>query len=195
MLFLSILIAFAVGFIPVDKSFSFQRTFVFFPYFWGGVVAKSFRCSRYDRSILDVVKNCSWIWCIVGFLFLVLIARFGKYVPTEVLYGSESYHGARFPSYVMAAERLMMYLLVMPITILIVAKMKPLKWFTEGGKWTMFYFLYHTYFIWLVQWSSVNLNIPQNLWLAFAYTVIIIAVLYVLHKIKFLSKITNPIKQ
>lgn len=132
----------------------------------------------------------------ISFLVLVFIALLGKYVPTRLLYGSDSYYMI-FPtnSVLLAIERLMIYILILSVTLLIIAKARPISCFSSVGKWTLFYFLYHTYFIWLLQYSVVSLHLPMNLGLAIVYTTIILLILYVLHMFSFLVLLTNPIKR
>lgn len=191
----SFLLGCAAGYVPIGKEFSFQRTLSFFPYYWGGYYLR-YSNSELIRRFIDIVKNCSWIWLVISFLVLVFIALLGKYVPTRLLYGSDSYYMI-FPtnSVLLAIERLMIYILILSVTLLIIAKARPISCFSSVGKWTLFYFLYHTYFIWLLQYSVVSLHLPMNLGLAIVYTTIILLILYVLHMFSFLVLLTNPIKR
>lgn len=77
-LFLSLLIALLVGFIPIGTEFSLQRTFVFFPFFWCGFISK-------DYDIKKAIAKCPLILSLIGMIGLYVFFVLSKLPPANTV--------------------------------------------------------------------------------------------------------------
>lgn len=188
---ITIPIAFAIsmlaGFVPLGvEFFVFQKTLVFFPYFLFG-----YYIHKYDlwKKIRGLNKwMCSAI-IIAYFIIIMLIPNFPDSMCTGHLY----YFYGLADWKIMFVLRALSYVWMLPLTICVLNVIPDCKLFAEQGKNTMIYYLYHPYFIWLMNWSVVNFHFPTSTISLFVYTIISMYIMYWLSKISLLNYLTKPL--
>ena len=183
---ISIIVSLLVGFIPIRGEFSFQRTFTFFPFFLMGYYMHKYNLWDKIRGI----KNWMCITVIViYFLVILLIPNF----PDSMLTGSFHYWSGLGGWKKMFLLRVASYFWMIPLTICVLNVIPNCKFLAEQGENTMFYFLYHPYFIWLMHWCVVKFNAPTSTLFLFLYTAVSLFAMYWLSKIPVLNFLTKPI--
>lgn len=183
---LATILSLFAGFVPLCGEFSFQRTFVFFPYFLLGYYIHKFALWKRIRGIK------TWKCLIVIVLYFIVIMMIPNF-PDSMLFGSFHYWTGVATWYIMLFLRLLSYLWVLPLTICVLSIIPNCKFFAEKGKDTMFYFLYHPYFVWLIHFLVVRYHAPSSSPYMILYTIIGIFIMYYLSRIPFLVFLTKPI--
>jgi Fucose 4-O-acetylase and related acetyltransferases len=183
----ALVISLLAGFIQLGREFFvLQKTLVFFPYFLLGYFIHKYNLWARIRSLNKWM--CGTI-IIVYFILIMLIPNFPDSMCTEHLnyfYGLADWK-------IMFALRVISYLWMLPLTICVINVIPDCKFFAEQGKNTMFYYLYHPYFIWLMNWCVVNYHAPTSTIYLFIYTIISMYIMYWLCKIPLLNYLTKPI--
>jgi fucose 4-O-acetylase-like acetyltransferase len=187
---ITIPIAFCVsllaGFAPQDIGYTFQKTLVFFPYFLLG-----YYIHKYDlwKKIRALNKIKCGIFIIIYFVLIMLIPNF----PDSMCTGNFSYFVGLADWRVMFVLRAVSYFWMLPLAICVMNVIPDCPLFAEQGKNTMFYYLYHPFFIWLMNWFVINYNLPTSAFFLVIYTIISLYAMYWLSKIPLLVYLTKPI--
>lgn len=181
-------ISLLAGFVPISAQFAFQKTFAFFPFFLIGYYIHKYGYWSIIRGFNKWV--CGVI--IVGyFIVLIIIKNF------PVLLCTEHLHFFTFGSWkstlFMFGIRALSYLWMLPLTICVLNVIPDCRFFAEQGKNTMFYFLYHPFFIWLMNLFVTKYNAPTSSLFLLLYTIISVFIMYLLSKIPVLNYFTKPI--
>ena len=188
MLLLSIGLSIIAAFIPIN-DFSFQRTFFFFPFFILGYYMKK-------RSLWGYIRNLNkWICILVIVAYIIaiqlVIYKF-SYFPDNFLYGRYN-HFNHFNWIATPVIRWLMYLWLLPLTICILAIIPDTLFFQKNGKDTMFYLMYHPYFVLLLAMIQNMYCIPTSPLAIFSYMVANMFIMYWLNKLYVLRFLTRPI--
>ena len=174
------------GFVPLNGEFSFQRTFALFPYFLLG-----YFFHKYDlwKKIRGLNKWVCGAVVLAYFIIVLLIPNF----PDSMCSAHLNYFHGLTDWKVMFGLRVVSYLWMLPLTICVINLIPDCKFFAEQGKNTMFYLLYHPYFIWIMYWCVINFNAPTSTLFLFIYTAVSMVAMYWLSKIPVLNFLTKPI--
>lgn len=165
LLVLSGVMAFVSGFIPVDRVFSFQRAFAFFPFFALGVV---FRKRGWMAKLIQVPYVSAWVVLISG----LLIAR---YFPT---YRARTHYLDGMDVVLRNMQGVLGLVLCLSIVklsrIRLVGRLAPL------GQYTLWIYIGHIYLIILGSqffplWG-VRLNLVSAFLLACVYCVFLVGI-------------------
>lgn len=183
---LCVILALVVGFIPVGTAFSFQRTFFFFPFFLLGYYLK-------QKQVWSKIRNVKkWYSLgIIAFYFLIicLIPNF----PDSVLTGSFHYKCGLASWKTLIALRAACYLWMLPLALSVLNIIPDKSFFAVKGKDTLFYLLFHPFFIRLMYYGVQHLQLPTNSLCLLLYTVVSMFIMYWMTKIPFLYFLTKPI--
>lgn len=183
---ISILASLLIGFIPFGNEFSIQRTFTFFPFFLIGYYIHKHNLWSKIRGI----KTWLCVSVIVAyFIAIMIIANF----PDSMLTGSFHYRSGLGNWKVMLALRLAGYFWMLPLAICFLSVIPDFKFFASQGKNTMFYYLYHPFFIWLMNYCVVRFGAPASPFSLILYTVISMFIMYWLSKVPPLNYLTKPL--
>ncbi|MBO4918303.1 MAG: acyltransferase family protein [Bacteroidales bacterium] len=172
---ISILLSLIVGFVPIGTPLTFQRTFVFLPFFMTGYLARKTDLTGW------LSKHRSY-YAIVAFLLLAVIC----YLTLPVFYGSAPYESAhairglfiRFIQLIIAAAMGMSLMLFAPDKKSIL---------TELGEITLLVYLLHPPFIKLFKLALSRVGIPMNPVTAVIISALTIFILYSVRNLRILK--------
>ena len=137
-IYVSIIISLVMGLVPLDKEFSFQRTFSFLPFFMAGKYcrSKSVHDFRFIGRVTASLIIASSIVCIILVPFDM----------SAFLYGQINLWRIAHHLYSSIAFKIIYYMLAFSISMSIVALIPEAKitWLTNIGCRTLYIYLYHT---------------------------------------------------
>lgn len=183
---LTIVLSLLVGFIPLGAEFSFQRTFFFFPFFYLGYHIKK---SQLWGKIRSIKKKNSLGIIIVYILVVFFIPNF----PDSMLTGSFHYMSGIANWKIMLLLRACSYLWVLPLTISVLSIIPDNSIFARNGQDTLFYFLFHPFFIKLMYLGTSAYKMPTCSACLLFYTIVSMMIMYWMAKIPFLTFLTKPL--
>ena len=172
---ISILLSLIVGFVPIGTPLSFQRTFVFLPFFMTGYLAR-------NTDLTGWLSKHRSYFALVAFLLLAVIC----YLTLPIFYGNapyESGHGIRdlfirFIQLIIAAAMGMSLMLFAPDKKSIL---------TELGEITLLVYLLHPPFIKLFKLALSRVGIPMNPVTAVIISALTIFILYSVRNLRILK--------
>lgn len=174
---LAFIISLIVGFFPLNRFLSLQRTFAFIPFFIGGY------CMRgKDLFIASKYRTCCVLFLLFTFLFPVF---FDTYLG-DLNHADPYSH----PHYVYF--RLLVWGLSIPMSVAFVSICPNLLWTAKQGRFSMQYYIFHAVFIFILIRFIVRFGLPVSLFAAVLYTFGIVMGIGVLLKSPIIAKITNP---
>lgn len=180
----SFILGIIAGFIPLDTQMSFQRTFCYLPLFLLGYYTKS----------IDIQKNIKKIpkyLAISGllFIFTILFFFFQDKSLYPILTGSLHYSNPMYSIY-----RIIMYIIAVFSGVLIM-NITPStnSWISIYGQQTMFIFIYHSFIIRAIKRFFHQHIMNTDTTIAIILSIAIMALLFILLRIKLLRQLTNPI--
>lgn len=185
MLILSIVVSLAAGFVPLGGLCSFQRTFFFFPFFLLGYLVHQEDLWGKIRSLR---KTITIPIILVYFTIICFIPNF----PDSMLTGSFYYMSGLADWRVMFGLRAFAYLWTLPLTICVLSVIPDIKFFQKNGKDTMFYLLYHPFFIWIIKQLIIKYNLPTNIGAIILYMIANMFIMYWLNKVTLFRFLTKP---
>ena len=158
---LSVLLMLVMGFIPLDKEFSFQRTFAFFPFF---IIGQLFR----KKDTIKQMDKISIVFPLVSVTIGLVVARFvipWFYAPAQHFNGISD---------LIIRVILTLFAFYMSISILCLSRKVNLpKSLASFGKYTMWIYIGHTYFVIIISHYCQTHNILFNLLEAISITLFI----------------------
>lgn len=177
LLFVGILSA-LVGFVPfVGEMFSFNRTVCFFVFFFAGMMCR-------NTDFFKKIDKFPWWWSILpsAMIFLFVLWMYGDGL--RYVY-SNSYNG----SLLRCVERVgwMGFSVVVGVCVIRLSRIKMPSVFARLGRKSLFFYIYHTFFIMLLPYVVLSLNLPCNLLMCIIYTVLIVITLSCLAQLRFLN--------
>ena len=186
LILLSISISLLMGWVPIDEEFSFQRTFAFLPFFVIGFVTGQKR----TRLKIEKRRHLHLIF-LLAIAMLYLVLPFSINVP---LFQNLSYlHSAYSPIFyfvfrigwlIMAGYMSYCFLSLVP--------QKEYCW-THFGQLTLFIYLYHSV---ILSWRYIlrdTFHLPTSIIYCLVYFVVVLAVIWLMSKIRFFHWLLNPI--
>lgn len=132
LLCISCVFAFVSGFIPIDRDFSFQRAFSFFPFFVLGMIFRK-------QKLMLKLNKIPYVYAFIGLLIGFVIARF---LPTYI----PAFHYSHWYSPIVRIVQsgLGLYLCLL---IIRVARINFVKKFAQCGVYTLWIYIGHSYLI------------------------------------------------
>ena len=176
---LAFIISVLCGLTGLGKLLSIQRTLNFFPFFLLGYYYKQ-----------GIISNKWWKNNIVHIAVVVILLplifwlypRCGK-----VLNGADYYPITEIP------QKVIILSCSIAMSLLVFNLAHDVKWLRPIGKDSLFYYLYH-YFIITIAIAPIveHFDLPRSLPFILVYTAIVLVILMLLHKVKFLRWLTRP---
>ena len=189
LIILSIVLGLLAGFVPVSRELGFQRTFFFLPFFTLGYVCKHI---KFDFGTLQKfpVFLATCILMVVLFSTLHFDFQF-----KSLLMGCHTYYKYDIPLVVSLAVRLAVYFgcFITSVCILRFIPKREIKWISNQGAQTLYYFLYHTIIIYLLMALSAHFKLPTTFLMSIIYTAIIVVAVWALQKVKMFRILPNII--
>lgn len=186
LIIISLVLCLALGWVPLGKELSFQRTFALLPFFVIGFVAgvKQIKPKSSQRQYFHVA-------------FFVVIALLYFFIPkiiSTILYQNYSY--LRGPSSPLVCMCLRAGWLVfagcMSYSFLSIVPRKEYRW-THFGQLTLFIYMYHAIILSCRYLLRDSFNLPTSVLHCILYTAIVLAMIWLMSKIKIFHWLLNPI--
>lgn len=178
---LSIVIAIFVSFIPLGSEFAFQRTFAFYPYFLLGysMKRKNMLAKLYDIPL--------WI----GVLMIAIYATIVFIVPHIPLSMLEQFHTFYDIKWI-PVLLLISYFWMLPLALAVIRVIPDVSLFAKYGSQTMFFFIYHVYFVYFAHRLVYDLGWPSTFPYLLGYTFVSVVFLAILTKSRILNALVKP---
>lgn len=169
-----------VGFVPkIGEVLSFNRTCVFLCFFVSGMASRNINAFRKIKSLP--------IWAALFFLvltYLLVFFIFDSSVPYAYV---GSYNG---DIHRLVHRGIFMLSGIMTgIGFIRISQIQVFDKIADLGSKTMFYYIYHTFFIAFIYIVVRAFNLSGNLFMCAVYTMVILLCLYLLSRLRFLNKI------
>ena len=178
---LVIIVSFAIGilagFFPFDCFLSLQRTLAFLPFFMLGYYMKG-------KSLFVEPKYKLW-----SGLFLVSVFVLLSFINKDNL---DLNHSDPYHDILEMYLRLCSFALCIPMSLAFINVCPSTKWLATQGKYTLHYYLYQIFVILFFLKVFKGVEFPQNLFVVFLIVMLIILCIWLLLRISFFQKITNP---
>ena len=180
----SLLLSLLAGFVPVGRELSFQRTFAFFPYFLIGYYMR-------EKDWLTTLRNMNRKWYYGLILLYVIAIALIPHIPLSMLVQFHHYRelGSMPVALVM---RCASYLWMLPLTQAVIATIPDVKWMSEAGKDSLFYYVYHAFLIGVLHLMSLYWHLPTDFMSILLYTTVIVCVLHLTSKVRLLKLLSKP---
>ena len=164
---ISLILAIAIGFVPIGHTLSFQRTFAFYPFFILGQLV------RKNEKIITLHTNYFFelLFCATAIFVSCLLPR---YMPRE--------------PYILPSDALLRIeqtidALILCICLLRLSRIHWLIHLSRLGQHTLYFYLYHTLFIRIQEniltHFHININIFHAFFLSTLYIVIILCMMQI----------------
>lgn len=184
-LILAFVVSYFVGYLPLSTEFSFQRIFVFFPYFVIGLIARKYNY---------VIKNGgSLLSLVISMGILIFAACIILYLDHGVewwLLGNNNY-----ASHLDIVHRVNSYpiALIMGWAVISICKLRKVKILIIVGKESMFVLIYHAFIIRCGLEVLINrFAIPVSFQYCLFYSFIVVLIVYGLGKLVIFHKLLKP---
>ena len=172
-----------MGFVPLGREMSFQRTFAFYPLFVLG---------SYLRDYYERLRNIPKVIPITAIVIYAALIFATSLPPISVLLERTAYNTSSVLLGVLA--RGAFYVWVIPISLSVIAVFPDIKYFSQEGKQTMFYYMYHMFFVLLFRYIVINKGLECNILTVLAYATLSFAAMRLLRNVPLLVLLTNPSK-
>ena len=172
------------GFIPIGRVISFQRTFAFYPYFVLGFYMK------------DLYQLLCYIpkYIPVSVFLIYSIIIFSSNLPyISPLLQRTSYDYTNID--VSLLSRCFFYIWTFPISLSIISAFPDVKFFSNEGKYTLFYYMYHMFFVLGFRYLVINTDVNCNLFAVTLYSAFAIFTMWIMRHITFFTFLLTPMSQ
>lgn len=177
-LFLAILFSALVGFVPlVGEMFSFNRTVCFFCFFMAGMMCRG-------TDFFQRVYRIPW-WSLL--LPAIVIFAFIYWLYGDVLQYVYSHSYNMDPLRFFERVGQMSFAVILGLGFIQLSQIRMLSLFARFGQKSLFFYLYHTFFIMVLPDIVYYLRLSCSLPMTIVYTVVIIVVLIFLDRLRFLN--------
>lgn len=160
-----------VGFIPIGTELSFQRTFVFFPFFMLGYYMK-------QACLIEKVRKWNKILAILTIIALSVIAF--VYLPT--FYGNSPY-GVDFIHPLITRLLHLIIAISLCLSILVVVPEK-MRLVTQLGRYTLLIYLLHPPIVKTLKVILIKMNYELDLIASLFITLISISIIYAIRNFR-----------
>lgn len=178
---LSIIVATIVSFIPLGHEFAFQRTFAFYPYFLFGY------CMKNHKVVENYLASPLWISLTIILIYAIIVF-FVPHIPLSMLEEFHSYHDIKM----MPILRIFSYVWMLPLALSVIRIIPDVKLFAKYGRQTMFFFIYHVYFVYFAHRLVYDCGWPSSFPFLLCYTLLSIVILVMLTKSRMLIFLVKP---
>ena len=169
MLVVSVCLVPLISFIPIGLEFSFQRTFVFFPFYVAGLLVN-------QHQLLPKVNRVNkWLSVAVSVLALVVACVLTSFIP-KVPCGDMKDLAVRMLQIVNSFVICFCIFRLMP--------REPIKKMAGLGKDSMYFYLYHVFFILIQRHVFAHFHIHANVLVAFLLAIFYVLVIMLMKKFR-----------
>ena len=183
MLVAAVVMGILAAFVPLGRELSFQRTFAFYPYFLLGYYMRT-------KGWWEKLQETPiWLSCVVVLLYVGIIIV-GPYIPKSMLVQFYSYQ----ENHLIPLLRVVSYLWMLPLTLAILRLLPDVGFCASEGKNTMFYYIFHVYFVYIEQRLVVDCGFPITIPYILLYWIVSVVALYLLSKVRLFDYLLNPIR-
>ena len=169
------------GFVPLGRTMSFQRTFAFYPLFVLGYYLKDW----YDK-LRNVPKLVPFA---VVLLYAALIAL-TSVPPISALLQRTPYDTANMAMSMLSKG--FFYVWTIPISLSVISLFPDIKYFAKEGCYTLFYYMYHMFFVLLFRYLVINTALECNVITVLLYAIVSFAIMGLLRHVTLFSFLVNP---
>jgi fucose 4-O-acetylase-like acetyltransferase len=185
---ISIFISVLSGFIPLYKGeFCLIRTLCFLPYFLGG-----FYCRQHDiitKFIKNEKNNTIYLILLLALAYSIICQPF---MSRAFYVGYIPYKGIDLPVYGSLLCRLNSYIIAVVFSVFLLLGVHKYEFlFTKirFGNDSMFIYLYHFFFVLIIDYVNTTFDIHTNILLTILYTVLTMVLLRLMYSIPFFLKL------
>ena len=175
-------ISLLAGFVPLGRIMSFQRTFAFYPLFVFGYYLKDWYVKL--RSIPKLVP-------VAVLLLYVVLIFFTSVPPINVLLQRTPYDTANIAMSILSKG--FFYAWTIPISLSVISLFPDIKLFSKEGSYTLFYYMYHMFFVLLFRYLVINTGLECDILTVFIYAFVSFATMALLRHITVFSFLINPL--
>lgn len=182
---IGILMCLLAGFIPIDTGLSFQRTFSFLPFFLMGYVVR--KENMIDKLRIDS-RVAMTVLVLVGVIFFVVNSQMKEYFFQKWSYFH--YNPGMMGLCIRAGWLILV--MIMSICFLSLVPRKEYKW-THFGQLTLFIYMWHSV---ILSWRFIMRDayaLPVSFPYCLLYAILVIAIIYLMSKVKVFHWLLNPI--
>ena len=178
----------AVGLVPIDGFMSFQRTCTYLGFFMSGFILSK----KNFVSMIRSVPRC--VPAMVLGLVLFCCLFFFAFDMHKIIWGYYSYQqsGLDWTAALMFRFCFFVTAILLGLSILSLIR-KKVNVLSLYGKKTLFFYVYHTLLLYGVFALVRKLELPMELPFVILYTLVVVALLHIGTRIKFLSFVINPV--
>lgn len=174
---LAFVISLVAGYLPFDRFLSIQRTLAFLPFFCLGYCMKG--------KNLFVTKRYR-VWCALFLATTVILPLlFDNYL-------GDLNHAAPYTNPLRIFSRFLVFCLSIPMSISFINICPVRHWIAKQGKLTMQYYIFHSVIIFFFMICVNRYNLPTTFFSAAMYSIGVVLIIWLLCKIPFIAKLTNP---
>lgn len=194
LLFYSVIISLLAGFIPVGNELSLQRTMAFLPFFFCGYLCK-------DQIKLGKTKVSNKALCCALLLVIIILSclflnRDISYITwCKWDYFTVSHNHSPLLLLFLRALYLTIAGIIIFSIIMLFPEVKAPNFFSREGVDTLFYYVYHIIIMRIGIIIIRHFHFPQTFQAMILYTLISLAFLFFLNKIKLFHLLLNPISK
>lgn len=160
-----------VGFIPIGTELSFQRTFVFFPFFMVGYYMK-------QTCVIGRIRK----WNKIGAVLTIVTFSVIAFVYLPVFYGNSPY-GIDFMQPLITRLLHLIIAISLCLSIMVVVPEK-MRLVTQLGRYTLLIYLLHPPIIKILKVALIRMNYEPNLIASLFITSISIAIIYAIRNFR-----------
>lgn len=170
-----------VGFVPkIGELLSFNRTACFLCFFMAGMMCKN------TRFFYLIRKVPMWLALVPFIVVYVFMLHTDTYTEQLRFVYSFSY-GTNVLRFIERSAQ-MFCAVLLGLAFIRLSQVRMSRLFAKYGKYTLSFYLYHTFIIALLGWMANCFGLPANIWFSMLYTAIIIVICALLSKVKILNK-------
>lgn len=187
LILLSVVLSLAMGFVPINSTFSFQRTFSFLPFFIIGYVMRNALFKNWGGQKIKLLA----LVVMIAFWFAYY---FSPLSCASLLLQKTSYFLGTFNPllYLLFRAGWLLFASILSLCFLILIPKKEYVW-THFGQMTLFIYMYHSV---LLSWRKVlrdAYNLPTNLVYCILYAIMVLIIIWLMSKMKLFHWLLNPI--
>lgn len=186
-LLISIVISLLGGFLPIEGTFSIQRTLTFIPFFFAGYYSNRIDVRYFVRKI-----NTLLAIAILILIFIITYFYF-NYDLSFVLYGTRSYYQEGYEPSLLLLGRVIQIVLAIIMSMCVIRLLNGNSLLSKFGKNTMIIYIYHTFPTLLFIYCMNKCYLPDKAAFTISYTMLTVIVLSLLSKMKLFHILLNPI--
>lgn len=178
----------SIGFVPLSGALSIQRTLSFLPFFVIGYCVSQNNLIEKIRAVNHFVA--------IGICAIAFVASYAflNFDIHDVVWGLRPYAESNFGVKEAFAFRALYYVIGLLLSFSIINLFKfNNAFFAAEGRKTLIYYMYHTFLLLGVFKAIQYLDIPVNLGTLIFFTVLVMAVIYIISKFKPVLWLLNPV--